>query len=226
MATTRKTLTKANIETMAYAIMNQLIKHYADEDVFIYFNNCKISTDGLDNEVRFIIKSEECDPHNYFDYAAYDHILSMSFEGRLYEIIDSNGIPSYIQKIFDKYGVYCELGNMWNLSCYPQDDTMKVEYTKYEKPKEVTRLYMRNCKNEVFQNIMNTWYNLSKEVGDVGSCVLGAGFKFTYKDNPYFMGACSPWQGSISWETHKDTIAKLLEDAGCTNISYDWGMMD
>ena len=225
MATTRKTLTKKDIETMAYAIMKQLIKHYADEDVCIYFNNCKITTSGKD-EIRFIIEDEGYDPHDYFKYAAYDHILSMSFEGRLYDIIDSNGIPNYIQKIFDKYGVCSELGNMWNLTCFPQDDNMKIEYTKYEKPKEVIRLYMRGCKDEVFKNIMDTWYNLSKEVGDVGSCVLGAGFKFTYNNSPYFMSACSPWQGSISWETHKDTIAKLLGDAGCTDISYDWGTMN
>lgn len=225
MTNNRKTLTKKNIEAMAYAIMEQLIKHHADEDVFIYFNNCKIRTSEK-NEMRIIIKSEGYNPHDYFEYAAYDHILSMSFEGRLYDIIDSNGIPSYIQKIFDKYGVYSELGNMWNLTCYPQDDAMKIEYTKYEKPKEVIRLYMRSCKDGIFQNIMNTWYNLSKEVGDVGSCVLEAGFKFTYEDKPYFMGACSPWQGSISWETHKDTIAKILKDIGCTDISYDWGNMD
>lgn len=226
MTNNRKTLTKKNIEAMAYAIMEQLIKHHADEDVKIYFNDCSIRTDKGGEGTRIATKIKNEKPHDYFEYAAYDHILSMSFEGRLYDIIDSNGIPSYIQKIFDKYGVYSELGNMWNLTCYPQDDTMKIEYTKYEKPKEVIRLYMRSCKDEVFQNIMNTWYNLSKEVGDVGSCVLGGGFKFTYKDNPYFMGACSPWQGSISWETHKDTIANLLKDIGCTDISYNWGNMD
>lgn len=228
MTNNRKTLTKKNIEAMAYAIMEQLIKHHADEDVKIYFNDCSIRTDKGGEGTRIATKIKDEKPHDYFEYAAYDHILSMSFEGRLYDIIDSNGIPSYIQKIFDKYGVCSELGNMWNLTCYPQDDTMKIEYTKYEKPKEITHLCLGHWKgeDEIFQSVMQLWREFSKKIGDVGSCVINAGFSFNYNNKPYFMSPASCYQGSISWETNKDEIETILKVLGCTNIKYNWGRMD
>ena len=73
---------------------------------------------------------------------------------------------------------------------------------------------------------MLTWYNLSKQVGEQGSYVIGAGFEFEWQGDKYFMPACSPHQGSISWETHKDTIEEMLKKVGATNIYYNWGNMD
>lgn len=77
-----------------------------------------------------------------------------------------------------------------------------------------------------FKEIAKVWFDLSEKVGDKGSCVLGAGFHFKYDDKPYFMPAQSPWQGSISWETHKDDIEEMLIAAGATDIWYEWGNMD
>ena len=74
--------------------------------------------------------------------------------------------------------------------------------------------------------IMKKWYEMSRKVGDKGSCVIGAGFIFTWNGNEYFMSACSPYQGSISWETNKEDVRKMLEDVGATHICYDWGRMD
>lgn len=74
--------------------------------------------------------------------------------------------------------------------------------------------------------IMEKWFELSRQTGDHGSCVLGAGFRFVWNGLRYFMLACSPWQGSISWEEHIDEIRGDLERIGCTDISYDWGRMD
>ena len=70
------------------------------------------------------------------------------------------------------------------------------------------------------------WFNLSKAYGDKGSCVLGAGFKFVYNNKKYKLTACSPYQGSLSWEHSKDLIRKCLEHIGCTDIHYHWGNMD
>ena len=56
MTNNRKTLTKKNIEAMAYAIMEQLIKHHADEDVKIYFNDCSIRTDKGGEGTRIATK--------------------------------------------------------------------------------------------------------------------------------------------------------------------------
>ena len=43
-------------------------------------------------------------------------------------------------EILEKYGLYYELGNAWNLTCCLIDDA-EVEYTYYERPKEMIRLY-------------------------------------------------------------------------------------
>ena len=105
---------------------------------------------------------------------------------------------------------------------------MEIEFTAYAPPKKRRTLFQWDIENNPseLQSIMEIWYSLSTKVGDKGSCVIGAGFEFTWNGDDYFMYACSPYQGSISWETHKDEIRKMLEDAGATSINYQWGIMD
>jgi hypothetical protein len=74
--------------------------------------------------------------------------------------------------------------------------------------------------------IQETWAEWAREYGDVGSCVLGAGFEFDYEGQRYKMPPTSPWQGSCSWEASKDKVEELLKEAGATNIRYHWGHMD
>lgn len=227
-----KTLTKTNIEEFAKEIIGFLERSGLASGVSIYFNNKVMRNKGkYDDDYNYISKwetTENVDPHDYFEYAAYDHILSMSFEGPLYDVLNYTfgAMEEKFLSIFHKYGLYYELGNAWNLSAYLHDDDVDVEYTYYDRPKETIYLYSHGSNPSELQTIMNTWYELSKEVGDKGSCVLGAGFEFEWQGNKYFMGACSPWQGSISWETHKDVIQNLLENIGATNIYYKWGNID
>lgn len=228
-----KTLTKTNIEELAQEIIGFLERSGLASDVSIYFNNKVMRNKGkYDDDYNYISKwetTENVDPHDYFEYAAYDHILSMSFEGPLYDVLNYTfgKMEEKFLSIFEKYGLYYELGNAWNLSAYLRDDDIEAEYTKYERPKKTIRLYFGNFLNpRELDDIMMTWYDLSKEVGEQGSCVLGAGFEFEWQGDKYFMPACSPYHGSISWETPKDTIKKMLEDIGATKIYYNWGHMD
>ena len=228
---TRKTLTKANIESMAMEIMKALIKKGMAEDVYIYYNNKRMcsSIDEREPYGKAPMIEDEYDPHDYFEYAAFNHILSMSFEGRFYEVIYNDGFPHWFTRILTKYGVYCELGNQWNLTCFPIDDSMKVEYTFYEKPKKIIRLHkgeFKSIEEYSFQLVMNKWEEFAKNVGDIGSCVLGAGFSFEYNENQYFLPPPNAFQGSISWETNKDDIENMLKEMGCKNINYHWGNMD
>lgn len=226
-----RTLTKQNIEQLAKEIMAFLERNEMQDGVCIYFNNKRVHTEfNFDGEnFTFFWKEESnIDPHDYFEYAAYDHILSMGFEGTLYEVLNETfgTMEEQFREIFDKYGLYFEFGNLWNLTAYPNDDNMKVEYTKYKKPKETMYLY-RNCDMPIqLKNIMDMWHELSKNTGDIGSCVLGAGFKFEWNGDEYFMSAQSPYQGSISWEKHIDVVKKALENIGATEIYYNWGRMD
>lgn len=225
-----KTLTKANIEQMANEIITFLETNALASDVSIYFNDKVMrgrhKWDKDDNYIVYWVTEEGVDPHKYFEYAAYDHILSMSFEGGLYELLNYSYSEEF-DAIFEKYGLYYEFGNAWNLTAYTMRD-MDVEYTQYSRPKET--IYLSRWKEETnpyeLQKIMDKWYELSKETGDKGSCVLGAGFYFEWQDDKYFMSACSPWQGSLSWEAHTDTVKQLLKEIGATDIYYDYGRMD
>lgn len=130
-------LTKKKIEELAYEILTFLNERGIDEDVCIYFNNKRISNrysyKDWDAPPKLVIEEDMC-PLGYFEYAAHKHILSMSFEGGLYDAINygNGGTYDKLQAIFDKYGLYFELGHAWNLTAYPIDDDMQVEYTMYE----------------------------------------------------------------------------------------------
>ena len=124
-----KQLSKERISEMAYEVMNFLIENEIQNDTRIYFNNKMIEFDDKTNSIKI---TEDISPKTYFKYAADNHILSMSFEGGLYDIINYEDL-FYLTPIFKKYGCYDELGNMWNLSVCP--DMMpesEIEFTVYQ----------------------------------------------------------------------------------------------
>lgn len=72
---------------------------------------------GLDDGVNFYYGDIE----PTFEYHPEPNILSMSFEGPLYDLLNYNcgsETEEKFSKILKKYGLYFELGNAWNLSCY------------------------------------------------------------------------------------------------------------
>ena len=115
------------LESFARDLHKWLVKHHLWVDVCIYYDGKRMNTNRREGE-RTVYRYngepfiEEADPRDYFDYVADPHILSMSFEGSLYELINYGfgGLKNEFQKIFQKYGVYYELGNAWNLTCYEE----------------------------------------------------------------------------------------------------------
>ena len=195
-------------------------------DVYLYCNNKRINCETL--EIK-----ENVFPGDYMKYYAKKHIFSMTFEGVFYELINYTGGKKLdeFEKLLTKYGLYYELGNAWNLSVYPlkeeyYGDIEYTDYTEMSEEKTITISVQNKSDDDNLNAILDMWYELSSKVGDVGSCVLGAGFNFKYKGKKYFMAAASPYQGSISWEKHKDVIKSNLEVIGATEICYEWGCMD
>ena len=122
-----KVLTKKQTEQLATEIFNWLVDNELWVDVCIYFNGKRWSTHDAKleefcyNERRYF--EDEAEPKNYFEYVREPNILSMSFEGGLYSVLNGyvNGwvrLEEEFSKILAKYGLYYELGNAWNLSCY------------------------------------------------------------------------------------------------------------
>lgn len=122
-----KKLSSKQKEQLATEIFNWLNNHEMWVDTAIYFNgkcwstNNKEGTEFCYNENRYF--EYEADPKNYFKYVAEPNILSMSFEGDLYDVLNGYSygwvkLEDEFRKIFEKHGLYFELGNAWNLTCY------------------------------------------------------------------------------------------------------------
>lgn len=125
--TETKKLTKKQIEKLAVEIREFLLEHDMWIDVDIYFNHKRFGSRDPEtgryfyNDREHLFVEENVEPQTYFKYVNPDHILSMSFEGRVCAMIyygEFPGIKKKFDAIFEKYGLYYELGNHWNLSCY------------------------------------------------------------------------------------------------------------
>ena len=177
-------LTKKKIEELAYKILDFLTDRGIDEDVCIYFNDKRIrleySYKDLSAPPKLIVEENIC-PLKYFEYAAHNHILSMSFEGGLYDCINygNGGVYDKLQNIFDNYGLYFELGNAWNLTAYPTNDDLEVEYTIYEQ-----ELIMLHIKFEYKDELSHgKWNKQECTVSSLEECIkiYGLGIDCEYR---------------------------------------------
>ncbi|MGE4353528.1 MAG: hypothetical protein AB7D36_05540 [Oscillospiraceae bacterium] len=135
---------KKEIEALAMEIFNFLCDKGMWQDTKIYFNGKSMSTynpktkeyyyyygdedaayeaehGGKHTERRFYL-DENDDPRRYFEYVHEPNILSMSFEGPLYDALNyGNGkTEAELLNIFKKYGLCFEIGNAWNLTACPE----------------------------------------------------------------------------------------------------------
>lgn len=118
--------TEEEIEKLAYDIYNFLLRHGMWIDTAIYFNGKRLTTSGKDKNGRGVYRyngepflEESIDPRDYFDYVADPHIISMSFEGPVYDMLNYGGwenTQKEFDKLFSSRGLYYELGNAWNLT--------------------------------------------------------------------------------------------------------------
>ena len=107
----RQRLTEVQIEELAVEIREFLLEHGLWPETGRYFYN--------DREHLFV--EEDIEPQTYFEYVNPDHILSMSFEGPVCEMLyygERQETRKKFDAIFERYGLYYEFGNHWNFSCY------------------------------------------------------------------------------------------------------------
>ena len=122
----KEKLTPERIEELAKEIREFLLDHDMWIDVTIYFNGKCFSTSDRENGKHYYNDREHLiervdDPRRCFEYVAEDHILSMSFEGVVCEMLYYGAFQSIrreFDKIFEKYGIYYEFGHHWNFTCY------------------------------------------------------------------------------------------------------------
>ena len=107
-------------EQLANDIIKFLKENDLDTDVTLMYNGKRVFADTGD--VENIVSAG--------DYVEYfnDDTITMTFEGNLYELLngywDSEFNDTYQKmyddfgKIFEKYGLYYELGYAWSLAAY------------------------------------------------------------------------------------------------------------
>ena len=117
-----------NITNLVLDIIRYLLDNDLNHDVNIYADN-HLHCFNKENDPDFIkahipsgtyYKSifetnAECEYKN-------DNTVTMTFEGPLYEALNyerSGKTADDLQNIFEKYGLYFELGNAWNLAAFP-----------------------------------------------------------------------------------------------------------
>ena len=116
-------------EALAKDIYNWCQKRGLWGDNIIYFNGKAWSSSKEWNGVQGksigddLYEYEDKNPRDYFEYVNDPNILSMSFEGPLNHVLNAyvSGwvkLENEFMKLFEKYGLYYEMGNAWNLSAY------------------------------------------------------------------------------------------------------------
>ena len=115
-------------ESLAFEIYGWCKDHDLWGDNIIYFNGKALSNDsewnGVDGKQIFddLYMYEDKNPLDYFEYANPD-TLSMSFEGALNHVLNGythgwTKLEEEFDKLFEKHGLYYEMGHSWNLSAY------------------------------------------------------------------------------------------------------------
>lgn len=128
--------TAEDVKRMAEEIKRWCEKHYAEETKIYYLGksykiDAKFDVYADDDKDMYKVRGWKelnyDEPAEYFSYIRKPNILSMSFEDSLYDIF--NGSDSFSVKaeqefsdILEKYGLYYELGNAWNLSVFEIND--------------------------------------------------------------------------------------------------------
>lgn len=124
MAKISKPLTKEQIEELADKIYKLFNKHGIWSDTTVYFNGGCIDNRDDNGEYHYdgtVYHHDDKNPRDYFEYVNPDHILSMSFEGPVYHMFNYGEHRTAYRKfkeLLARYGLYHELGDAWNLSCY------------------------------------------------------------------------------------------------------------
>lgn len=124
-------MSEAQNQKLMEDIIDYLEPHELFEDVNIYTNDHKYSSDKpriADSSVTELTTSKG---NKYYDYGKWNvtsqveynnpDSVTMTFEGDLYDALnyDDKGIVmTKLEQIGKKYGVYPELGHQWSLAFY------------------------------------------------------------------------------------------------------------
>lgn len=176
----------------------------------------------------------------YLEYCN-ENCINLIFDGNeLYDILNGNfgevgwDLEDSFNKMLESYGVYYELGHAWNAGLFVIDDKKTPWFIPGPNTeKEPVSLYCRRLDEiqlPALRSVAQTWKDLEllpiNDGKDIGSCIIGAHFKFTYQDEKYNLYPFGRYQSDFSYSQYEKVITELLKSFGATNIYYDCGCMD
>ena len=210
-------VTNLEIEKLADKVKSYLKENALFEDVCLYYNDKQETNSLLKENIK--VK----------DHIKYSNPLTITitFDGSpLYNALTygSGKVLDDLDDIAKSYNLYWDFGYSWTISAYSLDLDDKSSEDENEKIIDINCL--ENIGPKELCIIQEYWKMKSDSRSDEGSCVLGAEFTFSYKDINYIMPHLSCNQGSMTWEHYISDIKWFLEKIGCTDVIYDWGLMD
>lgn len=227
-------LTKANIEQLAKDVKKWASANQLGYDWLLFYNGKMFDHPLVKDDngnYRYTRKTvKNVDPHKYSEWYSEKFIMGMAYDGQMYECINGyNRYKAYekLEQILEGYGLSLECCD----SCHCEfvwdgDDIEDVEYTYFPKEKLVWLYRPDDAPDHVIENVMTTWYDLAKKVGDKGACTIGEYIEFLYKGTRYRMASQTPYQGEWSWREPLPIVRTLLANAGAVDIKVNYGRLD
>ena len=119
---------KQQIEKLTKELISYMQKKDLFDMVRIYANGNRYSNEKSEGSEEYQTKygsyfmTPNVDVRKIVEYNNPDTI-TMTFEGPLYHAlngysVDAESIETSLSKLFEKYGLYYELGYAWSLACY------------------------------------------------------------------------------------------------------------
>lgn len=213
-----KTLTNAKLESMRKEIDAWADKWNLPTDLYSIFMLGKKYENG--------VAVEEVSPWDYCEGYNADFIFGMSIDGDVYDCLHVT--ENYwddacfeFMRILEKYGLAMDFVDSTHLTTYLLDDDTEVEF-RYGKsvPIDVEARFVDTS----LRNIVHTWWEEARKVGDKGMTMTGAYVSFIYNGLRYEATAPSCYPGKDSWEKPLPLIKRLLSEVGATDIEYHYGV--
>lgn len=226
-----KTLTKRKIENLADKITQWAKDNKLGQDWLLFYNGNVFDPKKPD----ILTKSN---PLDYCEYFSDQFIMGMVFDGKMYDCLNNHTYQKayrQLEKLLSQYGLYIEYST-YTACQFCNESNDKVEYWTLPRKKILFIYGIDRCSDyhtyephdypKEFNNIMKTWYRLSEQTGDIGSCTIGEYLQFDYKENTYRMSPQTPYQGDFSWQKPLPKIKQMLTEMGAENIYVNYGRLD
>lgn len=220
--------TKKDIEKLSGKVFRWASSNRCGHDFGVFYNGKLKSWDYDLNLHKYVKKTKyDVNPLEYCEYFSPKFVGGMWYDGNMYDIINGWGNKfEKLNNLLKEYGLYFEHCDSCHGEFVPIDSIDDYEYTDFFREKPIWLYRPDDAPDPAISRIMLRYYELAKQVGDVGACTIGEYIEFRYKEALYRMCPQTPYQGEMSWREPLPEIENLLKTVGATDIYVNYGRLD